>query len=64
MIKRQNVKNTYNDTKYVLSLIWKTKRGKSLITINILNSFINSIFPAALAIFPGLIINELTGKKI
>ena len=63
MSKKQSIKKTFNNTRYMLNLIWKTKKGKSLIIVKIINSFINSIFPIVLAVFPGLIINELTGNK-
>lgn len=59
----QNLKNTIQNTKYIFNLVSHVKNGKKLIIINILNSIINSIFPLALTIFPGLIINELVQER-
>ena len=61
--KNQSIKDTIANTIYIFSLIKNTNGGKKFIILNMLNSFINSLFPLIIVIFPGMIINELISTK-
>lgn len=56
-----NLPETIKASKYVLGLIWKD--GKLFIFLTIFKAVLDSLFLLVYTIFPGLIINELTGNR-
>lgn len=53
---------TIRSTKYVLSYVLKAKYGKIYSSIKCFQSIIGSLLPLVYTIFPGMILNELTGE--
>lgn len=60
--KNQSMYNTINSIKYMFGYVWKTTNGKKFILAKFIMSLLNSIFPLAAIVFPGLIINQLTNE--
>lgn len=59
----QNLRNTIKTTKYMFSFVVKEKHGKMYLFLKIVLSLFNVIPLLIYTIFPGLIINELTGSQ-
>lgn len=59
--KKQNFRNTFNSTKYMLTFVWDG--GKAYIFLKVLMALINTIIPLSYTLMPGFIINELTGEQ-
>ena len=59
--KEQNLRNTFNSTKYMLGFIWDG--GKAYIFLKGFMAFINAVLPLSYTLMPGFIINELMGKQ-
>lgn len=57
----QNIRNTYNSTKYMLGFVWNG--GKSYIFLKALMAIINAVFPLSYTLMPGFIINELMREQ-
>ena len=61
--KTQNFKTTIKTTRYAFNLIFEKKNGRIFILYQNISAVID-VFPSIiLAIFPGLIINELIQEK-
>lgn len=56
-----NFPETVRATKYILRFVWKD--GKSFIFLTVFTAILNSLFLLVNTIFPGLMINELTGNR-
>lgn len=56
-----NIPETIKASKYMLSFIWKD--GKPFIFLNIFTAISESLFLIIYTVFPGSIINELTGNR-
>lgn len=56
-----NLPETAKASKYMLGFIWKD--GKPFIFLTIFTAILDSLFLLVYTIFPGLIINELTGNR-
>ena len=59
----QNFKTTIKTTIFALGLIWKKKGGKILVILQNMRAIFNIFPPIILAVFPGMIINELINEK-
>jgi len=59
--KEQNLRNTYNSTKYMLGFVWDG--GKAYIFLKGFMAFVNAVFPLSYTLMPGFIINELMGEQ-
>ena len=61
--ERQSFKNTMKTTKYMLGLVLKEKHGKTYAALVFLSSLLNVLPAIVYTMFPGMIINELTGEQ-
>ena len=61
--KKQTFKTTLKTTRYMFRLVWKKKRGKQYLLLKFISTCINSIIPIVEVFIPGLVINELLGRK-
>ena len=61
--KIQNIKTTIKTTKYAFNIIFRKKNGRIFILYQNICAIIDVFPPIILAIFPGLIINELIQEK-
>lgn len=59
--KKQNLRNTFSSTKYMLGFVWDG--GKAYIFLKGFMALINAVFPLSYTLMPGFIINELTGEQ-
>ena len=59
--KKQNLRNTFNATKYMLGFIWRG--DKKYIFLKGIMVLLNAILPLSYITMPGFIINELSGLQ-
>ena len=59
----QTFRKTINTTRYMLSYVLKERYGRLYIYIKSLLAIANALVPIVYILFPGLIINELTGAN-
>ena len=59
--KKQNIRQTYNSTKYMFGFVWNG--GKAYIFLKCIMAIINAVFPLSYTLMPGFIINELTKEQ-
>ena len=62
-MKKQNLKNTLDATKYMFASVWKKPDGKKYVFLKLFIAVLDSILPLVYAIFPGLIIDELLNDQ-
>ena len=62
-MKKQNLKNTLDATKYMFASVWKKPDGKKYVFLKLFVAVLDSILPLVYAIFPGLIIDELLTEQ-
>lgn len=60
---KQNLKATFDTSKYMLDYVWRSKSGKGYILTKSFIAILNAVLPLGLVLLPGLIINELTGQR-
>ncbi len=61
--ERQSFKNTRKTTTYMLRFVLKEKHGKTYAALVFLSSLLNVLPAIVYTMFPGMIINELTGER-
>lgn len=60
---KQNLSNTFKNSIFMLNFVWKESEGKTYILLKTIESLFNSIFPLFYVLFPGWLINELSGNR-
>ncbi|MDR0917446.1 MAG: ABC transporter ATP-binding protein/permease [Oscillospiraceae bacterium] len=50
-------------TKYMLGFVWRDQKGRVYILLKAVTALLNALFPLSYVVFPGLIINELSGAQ-
>jgi hypothetical protein len=62
---KQNLRNTYKTTKYMLDYVLKEKKARTYTFVQVLMALYGVLPTIIYTVFPGLIITELTeGKRI
>ena len=59
----QEIQSNVNDVAYLMRYFGRVKSGKKYIALQLMLTIINSIFPVAYTVLPGVIINELSGGR-
>lgn len=59
--RKQSFFSTIKSAKYMFGFVWKERLGKLYLLMQVFAAFVSGVFPLAVTIIPGLIINELMG---
>lgn len=60
---KQNFKNTFKSSAFMLKFVWKERQGKTYIFLKTIASLLNAVFPLVCVLFPGWLIDELSDQR-